>query len=362
MRLKSSYVVALSIPVLVAVFFVIIAVTNGANGHDAAEGKAGAGTDKAAAPSVQVKVTPEVTRDLSVVIRGRTEAARSVVVRSETTGMVAETPAREGGFVRKGAVLCRLAVDARQATLDQARAAMRSRELTRQASVELAKKGYRSQTQVLQDQANLDSASAAVRQAEIALEQVNIRAPFDGVFDRRDAEIGTYLSPLGSGQACGVMIELDPLLIVGDVPETEIGLFGVGAPATAALATGEKLNGRVRYVARDADPQTRTYRVEVAAANLNMAARSGLSAEISIRSGVGPAHLVPVSSLVLDAAGRQGVRFVKADTSVDFAPVKVLEETPDGVWVSGLRGETRVITVGQSYVGEGQKVRVAIAR
>jgi multidrug efflux system membrane fusion protein len=37
----------------------------------------------------------------------------------------------------------------------------------------------------------------------------------------------------------------------------------------------------------------------------------------------------------------------------------VLDETPAGVWVSGLSGPLRVITVGQSYVSEGQRVRVA---
>ena len=67
--------------------------------------------------------------------------------------------------------------------------------------------------QVLQDQANLDQAGAAVREAQVALEQVNIRAPFSGVFDHRDAEIGAYLAP---GQPCGTVIELDPLLIVGN--------------------------------------------------------------------------------------------------------------------------------------------------
>lgn len=360
MRLKTSHIVALSLPAAVAVFFILAALIR-AGGHDKAEGKPGAGTSAAAsqAVSVQAKATPEVMREYDVVIRGRTEAARTVVARSETAGVVAQTPTREGAYVRKGAVLCRLAVDARQATLDQARAALRSRELTRQASVELAKKGYRSQTQVLQDQANLDSAAAAVRQAEIALEQVNIRAPFDGVFDKRDAEVGTYLAP---GQSCGVMIELEPILLVGDVPETEAAQFTVGAPAVATLVSGQKLSGKVRYVAHDADAQTRTYHVEIAAQNPSLAARSGLSAEVRIRSGVGPAHLVPVSSLVLDSAGRQGVRYIKSGDVVAFAPVKVLEETAQGVWVSGLRGQVNVITVGQSYVGEGQKVRVAYVR
>jgi multidrug efflux system membrane fusion protein len=71
---------------------------------------------------------------------------------------------------------------------------------------------------------------------------------------------------------------------------------------------------------------------------------------------------VPVSSLVLDAAGRQGLRYIVGDNRVAFAPVTILEETPQGVWVSGLTGPVRVITVGQSYVADGQKVRVAQAR
>jgi len=355
MRLKSSHLFALGLIGLVALYFVVGSLTGSGEKKDSADSADAA----VQAATVQAKMTPEVSREYAVVVRGRTEAARSVVVRSETSGVVAQTPAVEGSFVRKGAVLCRLAVDARQATLDQARAALRSRELTQQATQELAKKGYRSQTQVLQDQANLDAAAAAVRQAEIALEQVNIRAPFDGVFDHRDAEIGTYLSP---GQACGTVIELDPILIVGDVPETEAGRFAVGAPATATLVSGEKLSGKVRFVAREADAQTRTYHVEVVATNPRLAARSGLSAEVHIRAGVGPAHLVPVSSLVLDAAGRQGVRYVEAAGKVAFAPVVVLEETTGGVWVRGLSGPTNIITVGQSYVGEGQKVRVAAAR
>ena len=72
---------------------------------------------------------------------------------------------------------------------------------------------------------------------------------------------------------------------------------------------------------------------------------------------------MPVSALVLDSAGRQGVRYVLAGDRVAFAPVTVVEETPQGVWVTGpVRARCNVITVGQSYVADGQKVRVALAR
>jgi multidrug efflux pump subunit AcrA (membrane-fusion protein) len=100
------------------------------------------------------------------------------------------------------------------------------------------------------------------------------------------------------------------------------------------------------------------YRVEIEAPNPGGRARAGLSAEVRINTGSGPAHLVPTTTLVLDSAGRQGVRYIIAGDRVAFAPVTVLDETPEGVWISGLSGDARVITAGQSYVSEGQKVRI----
>jgi multidrug efflux system membrane fusion protein len=211
----------------------------------------------------------------------------------------------------------------------------------------------------MESQAALDAAQAAVRQAEIALAQTDIRAPFAGVFDHRDAEVGAYLAP---GQACGSMIELNPLYVVGDVPETDAAKLHMDAPASAKLVSGEVLNGRIRYVAHEADPQTRTYHLQMEVANPRNAIRSGLSAEVRVTAGSGPAHLAPLSSLVLDSAGRQGVRYLLPDDRVAFAPVTVVEESPQGVWITGLSGPVRLVTVGQSYVADGQKVRVAAAR
>ncbi len=356
MRLKAQYVFVIAVAALVALYFIVRTLFSAVAPHPA---QAKTTAPAAGPPSVQARIVPEVVRPYDVVVRGRTQATRTVIIRSETAGVVAAAPVLQGTFVKAGQVLCRVSVDARQAALDQARAALKSNQLTQQQNEELAKKGYRSPTQVLQGQANLDAASAGVRAAEIALAQVNIKAPFAGVFDHRDAEVGTYLGP---GQPCGTMIEIDPLLVVGDVPETQAASMKIGAPATARLVSGQTLAGHIRYVSHDADPQTRTYHIEMTLPNPRLNVRSGLSAEMHVGAGSGPAHLVPVSSLVLDSAGRQGVRYVVADGRVAFAAVTVLEETKDGVWVTGLSGPIQLITVGQSYVADGQKVRVALAR
>lgn len=356
MKLKQSHLVAIGIVVVLLLAFIVGGVINAAKGKKDAEAAPAARIED---PLVQVSMIEEAQRPYVVSVRGRTESNRTVVVRAETAGPVAATPAREGSFVAKGTVLCRISTDARQASLDQARALLRTRQLEKEASDRLAAQGYRSQTQVLQAQANLDGATAQVRQAEVLLDQVNIRAPFGGVFDRRDAEIGTYLSP---GGACGTMIQLDPLVIVADVAERDVSGIQIGASAVAVLTDGQTLTGRVRLVARDADAVTRTYRVEIEAPNPGARVRSGLSAQVKISTGAGPAHLAPSTALVLDAAGRQGVRYVIDGNRVAFAAVTVLEETPQGVWIAGLRGPTRIITVGQSYVSEGQKVRLPAAR
>ena len=351
MRMRPQYLVAGGIIAVFALYFLVSAVIGAAGGH-----KAQAAAQKNDVPVVQANVVDPEVRPYAVTMRGRTEAFRLVSVRSETSGVAATTPVREGSFVRLGQVLCKLKVDARQAALDQAQANMRAKQLTQKASAELVTRGFRSQTQMLTDQANLDEASAAVRQAEVALGQTDIKAPYPGVFNERDIEVGGYLA---AGGACGVVIELDPLKITGVVPETEVGKLRVGSPAHAVLASGRRLDGTVYYVAKDADPQTRTYAVTLSVPNPGSQVQSGLSADVRIEAGAGPAHLVPSSALVLDSAGQQGVRYVQGADQVAFAPVKVIDETAAGLWVTGLSGPVRVITVGQSYVSEGQKVRLA---
>jgi membrane fusion protein, multidrug efflux system len=350
MRLKAQYMVAGGIVAVFALYFVVSAVVAG-KGHGAK-----AAPPRNDTPAVQVALIAPQVRPDTVTVRGRTQAFRLVSVRSETAGVVAATPVREGAFVSSGQVLCKLKVDARQATLDQAVANLKSKQLTQKASADLAARGFRSPNQLLADQANMDQAAASVRQAEVALNQTDIRAPYAGVFNERDIEVGGYLA---AGGACGMVIELDPLKIAGDAPESEITKVKVGAPAHAVLASGQRIDGTVYYVAKDADPQTRTYQVVMSAANPGSAVPAGLSAQVSVEAGRISAHLVPASSLVLDSAGRQGVRYVLPGDVVAFAPVRVLDETPAGIWVSGLNGPARVITVGQAYVSEGQKVRVA---
>lgn len=301
-------------------------------------------------------VAPRQWRD-EIVIRGRTAAERKVIVRAETAGAVAETPAAEGALVSKGDVLCRLEVNDRRARLAEARAALAKARLDHEAAVKLNKEGFRAETAVAAAKAAHDLAAANVEQTEIELAKTDIKAPFDGAFDRRHVEIGDYLKV---GDPCGTVIQRSPFLVVGAVSEKDVAKIAPGDRGVARLATGETIEGTVRFVARAADPATRTFDVELEIPNEDGALRDGVTAEFTVFAKRRMAHLIPHSALALNDEGAIGVRTLTPENEVRFAKVALLgEDAGGGVWTSGLDGEVRVITRGQDFVKSGQIVDVA---
>ena len=206
----------------------------------------------------------------------------------------------------------------------------------------------------------LESAGAGIRAAEATVDRaqddlgkLDISAPFSGLLESDSAELGSLLQ---AGDPCATVIQLDPIKLVGFVPETQLGLIEVGANAGAQLASGEDLRGNVTFLARSADETTRTFRVEVTVPNPDWSLRDGQTAEIVITGGGMRAHLLPASSLTLDDRGVLGVRIIDAERRAQFAAVTVIRDTVNGVWVSGLPEAADVILIGQEYVTDGVPV------
>ncbi|GAB4491779.1 MAG: multidrug efflux RND transporter periplasmic adaptor subunit VmeJ [Parvularculaceae bacterium] len=290
-------------------------------------------------------------------LRGETKALRNVLARAEIGGVVVETPAQEGLPVKAGDALCRLAPNARDAALEEARAALEQRRLEHDAAVRLHEKGYRAETAVLAAKASLDAAEAQFERAKWNVEKLDIAAPFDGLFDERFVEIGDLLNP---GDACGRVIQTSPFLIVGQVSEQNVSKLKVGARGVATLLSGETLEGRVRFVGANADPETRTFRFELQIDN-EEPLRDGATARVSIEVGSKIAHHIPSSALTLNDDGAFGVRLIDDDGRARFAPVTLLQDAADGVWVDGLPETVRIVTVGQYYIRDGEKVDIADA-
>ena len=334
--------------------------------------------------------------DTAVTLRGQTEAARTVDVRSETSAVVISEPLRKGLNVSPGDLLCSLDEGARgtelaqaqaqlheaqarvpeaQARLDQSQAQLTEARINQNASSKLSDSGFASTTRVANAEANvatalaqvesaraglrgaqaqIEAAQAAVATAEKEMERLKITAPFGGLLESDTAELGELMQP---GSLCGTIIQLNPIKLVAFVPETEVGRVKVGAPARATLAAGQsEILGNVTFLSRSADETTRTFRVEIEVDNSDLAISDGQTAAITIAGEGVKAHLLPQSALTLNDDGRLGIRAIDENQIVKFHPVRLLRDTPTGVWLDDLPETVDVILLGQEYVTEGVKV------
>lgn len=209
-------------------------------------------------------------------------------------------------------------------------------------------------------EAAIEAGQSAVAAARRDIANTAISAPFDGVLESDTAGLGALLQP---GSPCARLIDLDPIRLVGFVAEADVDRVTLGAPAGARLSSGREVAGKVTFLSRSADPTTRTFRVEAEVANPDLSIRDGQTAEILVQSAGRMAHLLPQSALTLDDSGALGVRIASHEGEGDiarFVPVEMLRDSQDGVWVSGLPDEARVIVTGQDYVSDGVALEVTM--
>jgi multidrug efflux system membrane fusion protein len=366
-----------------------------ATGDDApAEAEASGTSIDDNAVSVVTMRSDAQTVDSAVILRGRTQAARQVELRAETTGQIISEPSRRGTTVAEGDVLCRLDPGTRLISLDETKARLREAkvrvpeaearlaeaeaglveaEINDRAASRLSEGGFASETRVAQTTAAVQSARAsvqaaksgveatksgiqaaetAVAAAETELGNLEIRAPFSGILESDAAELGSLMQP---GSLCATIIQLETIKLVGYVPETQVDRVAIGSVAGARLSSGTEVVGQVSFISRSADPTTRTFQVDVEIPNPDLKIRDGQTAEILIQSDGQIAHLLPQSSLTLDDEGRLGVRVVDDNTAM-FAPVSVIRDTVEGIWVTDLPESVEVIVVGQEFVTDGVAV------
>ena len=199
----------------------------------------------------------------------------------------------------------------------------------------------------------LESARAELTRARLDLQYMTVRAPFAGALQERVVELGDFVS---RGDPIATYVDNRTLVVSADLSEFDAGFVDVGDQAEAHLATGETVQGSIRYVAPVAEEATRTFRVELEVDNSDGALRIGGTAELRIPAETVLAHRISPSLLTLDDAGSIGVKIVDDEGRVEFVVADIALSTNDGVWLTGLPETATIITVGQGYVASGTVV------
>lgn len=318
-------------------------------------GEDGAGDDKEARlPAVRVRMLNAREHVRQITVLGRTEAIKDADVRAETSGKITKVKARKGQWLKKGDVILEVSMGDLKARLKEAKARVKYGKVEFEAARKLAKKRYQSAVRVAEEEAELAQAEADLAAVKLDIAHKYVRAPIDGFMDTLPLSVGDYLNV---GDTVGVIVNPNPMRVIAQITERDVGSIKKSNPATAKTPDGYQIDGEVKYIALQGNDATRTFRVDVWVDNKDFKLRGGQTMELRLPAGAELAHRVSPAVLTLNDRGIIGIKAVDKQSIVRFYPAEMIADTPDGMWLAGLPEELTLITVGQEFVAEGQKVR-----
>jgi RND family efflux transporter MFP subunit len=313
---------------------------------------------------------------------GYVVARRKAAVASKGTGQLVYLAVEEGDAVKKGQLIARLESSDVQAALDRARENLRMQEaelkdtkhslerqrvllerrLTAPAEYDAAEARYK---RVI---ASIESAHAAVREAEAAVENTRIFAPFDGTVVNKDADIGEIVAPLAgavSSRAAVVTIaDLNSLEVEADVSESNLTHVFPDQPCEITLDAypDHHYPGSVSKIVPTADRAKATVQVKIRFKSYDRRVLPEMSAKISFlpKGAEDIAEMKPVLTVPVTAVatrnGRQVVYQVKDDQAVEVPVVVGLEMGSLVEVKQGLKSGDKIIARVDEKIEPGVKV------
>lgn len=308
---------------------------------------------------------------------GRFEAVNTAEVRARVSGFIEKINFKDGQLVKEGDLLFTLDKRAYELAVESAKAdvARNNAQVEFNASdVERAEPLAKSRT--ISDQtfdqrkanlaiarAQLQSAEAALKTAELNLEWTEVRAPISGRISDRKVDVGNLVA---GGQAAATtllstIVSLDPIHFVFDVSESDFLRYArlfmsgersssrdVSNPVRIKLADEDKFvhEGRMDFVDNQLNSRSGTLRGRAVVENKGDLLQPGLFGRLQLFGGESDALLIPDTAVVSDQA-KKIVFLVGTDNVVKPAPV-VLGPIIEGLRVvkTGLSADDQIIING----------------
>ena len=309
---------------------------------------------KAPLRTVAVITPPRITHARAIRISGHTEAEKRVTLATRVMGVIESLPVKQGERVKRGDLVMQLDAEDKEAAVRMSESVVTQRQAEADAAERLVGGGNAPKLQADQARAALATAQSQLEGAKAELAQYAIYAPYNGLIDRVPVQRG---SAILAGAEVATLINLDPLLAIGEVSERDLKFLKIGNEADIRLVDGTVVKGTLRYISRDASSATRTFRIEVAIPNEDKSLPAGMTAEMTLLADPTDSVVLPRSVVTLSADGDLGIRAVDKDNKVVFFPIDLVDDTANGLVLAGIPADARVIVAGQDLVTEGDEVK-----
>jgi HlyD family secretion protein len=342
-------------------------------------------------PGVEVQIatatlTSPSQADAVLTASGYVVARRKAAVASKGTGTLVYLAVEEGDRVKKGQVIARLDDSDVMATLRRARENLRVAE----ADLDEARKNYERMRAVIEkravSQADYDAAEArykrvvftieaakyAVREAEVAVENTRIIAPFDGTVLKKNADVGEIVAPLAgaaSSKAAVVTIaDMSSLEVDADVSEANITRVAAeqNCEITLDAYPQHRYPGYVSNIVPTADRAKATVMVKIKFKEYDQRVLPEMGAKVTFLAPGTRADAMTVKPLLTVPAaavaardGRAVVFQIKENRAVEM-PVTTGRRIRNAIEITGgLKEGDRVISKADDRIKNGTKVSLS---
>src|SRR6516165_4147485 len=272
-----------------------------------------------------------------------------------------------GDYISRGTVLAQIRHQDLKNNLDQATATLslaQAQHVEATKDYDRAKTLYASESLTKLDStlAAVDQATANLHQAQLALKDADLTAPFSGYILARNIELGNLAAP---GASAFTIADTSAVKIGFGVPDYAVRRLRLGQQFSIHLQDDPKeYNGRVTSIAASADEKNRVFAIEVTVPNPKAALKPGMIASLSL-TGVhkAPVPSVPLNAVVADptAPGHYAVFVAKEQGGnwVAYLRQVTLGETHESdVAVDGVTPAEKVVLVGAAGLKDGDFIQV----
>src|SRR5690349_17910541 len=188
--------------------------------HDSAESRAAIQPEAKQQQLFRVSVIDATVepRTRNLVLSGRTEADRMMMVTARVDGVISDLKVRRGSIVKEGDVIAVLSDEAREARVLQARAMLIQRKTELAARMKLVEQGSLPKLEAVNLETQFKAAEAALAAAEAEKDRSVIRAPWMCIVNDVPVEVGQAVLSF-AGKEIAQIVSLDPIIAVVEVAE-----------------------------------------------------------------------------------------------------------------------------------------------
>jgi membrane fusion protein (multidrug efflux system) len=210
------------------------------------------------------------------------------------------------------------------------------------------------ETSVAQALATRKVALAQADQIRASIAKATIVSPIDGVVVNRNLNVGEYP---GSRQIFTLQ-QVDPIFAILKASGTQVANVGVGATASIAASDvgAAPLDGTVAGVLNEVNPGSTDFQIKVLLANPSRKLRPGMAVQGTVNLPGVSGVRVPIAAFLDD--NHNSLMVVGDGSKIKTVPVVEIADDGKTAVVRGLDAGARVVSDGQTSLGNGQTVAV----